>query len=67
MSENIEMILSTLEKNFENEFYSVDGNGNHIVAFLPDSSVYTFYLQRIDNFDENDLLEWRNDHEILFE
>lgn len=33
-----------LDKNFDYEFYSVNGNENHIVAFMPDYNIFTFEI-----------------------
>lgn len=40
----ISMTLVPLNKNFDYEFYSVDGNENHVVAFMPEQNIFTFEI-----------------------
>lgn len=36
------LVLVPLEKNFDYEFYAVESNENHVVAFMPEHEIFTF-------------------------
>lgn len=54
--DTITMTLVPLDKNFDYEFYSVNGNENDIVAFMPDTNIFTFELGTYSIESENTLV-----------